>query len=84
MSALRYGFVGLGNLGAALSRCLARGGFDVAVTDLDRARAETPLAAGATWAESPEAAAEGRDATPSSPACPRRRRPRRCSIGFCR
>ena len=62
MSALRYGFVGLGNLGAALSRCLARGGFDVAVTDLDRARAETPLAAGATWAESPEAAAEGRDA----------------------
>ena len=61
-AALRYGFVGLGNLGAALARCLARGGFEVAVTDLDPKRAETPLAAGAAWADDPEAVASGRDA----------------------
>jgi len=49
---LRYGFVGLGNLGRHLAANLARGGFDVSVFDLDRGAAQIVLAAGATWAAS--------------------------------
>ncbi len=49
---MRYGFVGLGNLGKHLASNLARAGFDVTVHDLDRKAAETVLAAGARWADS--------------------------------
>jgi 3-hydroxyisobutyrate dehydrogenase len=49
---LRYGFVGLGNLGRHLAANLARGGFDVAVHDLNRGAADPVLAAGARWADS--------------------------------
>jgi 3-hydroxyisobutyrate dehydrogenase len=49
---LRYGFVGLGNLGKHLAVNLARGGFDVAVYDLHRSAADPVLAAGAHWADS--------------------------------
>jgi 3-hydroxyisobutyrate dehydrogenase len=49
---LRYGFVGLGNLGKHLAVNLARGGFDVGVHDLQRSAAEGALAAGARWADS--------------------------------
>jgi 3-hydroxyisobutyrate dehydrogenase len=49
---LRYGFVGLGNLGKHLAINLARGGFDVAVYDLNRPAAEEVLSAGAVWAGS--------------------------------
>ena len=49
---LRYGFVGLGNLGKHLAVNLARGGFDVAVYDLHRNAADPVLAAGAHWADS--------------------------------
>jgi 3-hydroxyisobutyrate dehydrogenase len=55
---LRYGFIGLGNLGKHLAVNLARGGFDVGVHDLNRAAADPPIAAGAHWAqEVPELAA---------------------------
>jgi 3-hydroxyisobutyrate dehydrogenase-like beta-hydroxyacid dehydrogenase len=49
---VRYGFIGLGNLGKHLAANLVRGGFEVAVHDLDRAAAAVVLAAGATWAAS--------------------------------
>ena len=49
---MRYGFVGLGNLGKHLAVNLARGGFDVGVHDLQRSAADAVLAAGARWADS--------------------------------
>jgi 3-hydroxyisobutyrate dehydrogenase-like beta-hydroxyacid dehydrogenase len=51
-TALRYGFVGLGNLGKHLAANLARGGFNVTVFDLDQGAADVAIAAGANWAES--------------------------------
>ncbi len=58
---MRYGFVGLGHLGKHLAVNLARGGFEVSVHDLDRSTADTPLAAGAAWANSIAALAESCD-----------------------
>jgi 3-hydroxyisobutyrate dehydrogenase len=49
---LRYGFIGLGNLGKHLAINLARGGFDVGVYDLQRSAADAVLAAGAHWMDS--------------------------------
>jgi 3-hydroxyisobutyrate dehydrogenase-like beta-hydroxyacid dehydrogenase len=49
---LRYGFIGLGNLGKHLAANLARGGFDVGVYDLQRSGAEAALRAGARWVDS--------------------------------
>jgi 3-hydroxyisobutyrate dehydrogenase len=61
-AALRYGFIGLGNLGRHLAANLARGGFDVGIYDLDRRSADVPLAAGAIWTESVAELAAGCDA----------------------
>lgn len=58
---MRYGFIGLGNLGKHLAANLARGGFDVTVFDLDRSAAGMVLAAGAHWAESIPELARGCD-----------------------
>lgn len=56
---MRYGYIGLGNLGGALAMSLLRDGFAVTVHDLDKGLAERHLAMGARWAESPaELAAE--------------------------
>ena len=52
------GFIGLGNAGGKLAGSLLRNGYDLTVRDLDRAAAESFLAAGAHWAESPRAMAE--------------------------
>ena len=49
---MRYGFVGLGNLGKHLAANLARGGFDVGVHDLHKDAADAVLAAGAHWVDS--------------------------------
>ena len=49
---LRYGFIGLGNLGQHLATNLVRGGFEVAVFDLNRASADAAIAAGAVWSGS--------------------------------
>lgn len=59
---MRYGFVGLGNLGQHLAASLVRAGFDVTVHDLNREAARPLLAAGAKWAASPCVAAEAADA----------------------
>jgi 3-hydroxyisobutyrate dehydrogenase len=59
---VRYGFVGLGNLGRHLATNLARGGFAVAVFDLDRAAADAVLRASATWSASVPALASACDA----------------------
>ncbi|MFI5018058.1 MAG: NAD(P)-binding domain-containing protein, partial [Dongiales bacterium] len=61
-AAIRYGFIGLGHLGGLLARSLIRGGFAVAVHDLDREAADPLLALGASWAESPAEAAAVSDA----------------------
>jgi 3-hydroxyisobutyrate dehydrogenase len=57
---MRYGFVGLGNLGGALATCLVRGGFDVAVHDRDPAAVARVVALGAVRAEGVAEAARGR------------------------
>ena len=59
---MRYGFIGLGHLGAHLAMSLVRGGFALTVNDLDRRLAGPLLATGAAWADSPRAVAEGTDA----------------------
>ena len=59
---MRYGFIGLGNLGKHLAANLARGGFEVAVFDLDRAAADAAIAAGAGWTGSIPQLAESSDA----------------------
>lgn len=59
---MHYAFVGLGNLGRHLAGSLLRAGFAVTVSDLERGRAEPLLAAGARWADDPEAAAAEADA----------------------
>src|SRR5271165_3491444 len=58
---LRYGFIGLGNLGRHLAANLARRGFDLSVFDLDRKAAELALAAGARWTPSVAELATGCD-----------------------
>jgi len=52
--AMRYGYIGLGNLGGHLAASLLREGFAVTVHDKDRTLADRHLAAGADWADSPE------------------------------
>jgi len=59
---LRYGFIGLGNLGRHLATNLVRGGFDVGVYDLNRSAAAAVLVAGAQWADSIPALAATCDA----------------------
>jgi 3-hydroxyisobutyrate dehydrogenase len=58
----RYGFIGLGNLGAALAGSLRRAGFALSVHDIDPSAAKALLTEGATWSESPRALAESVDA----------------------
>ena len=59
---MRYGVVGLGNLGAHLAASLLRAGFTVAVTDLDRGTARELESAGAVWAEDARGVAAVSDA----------------------
>jgi 3-hydroxyisobutyrate dehydrogenase len=49
---MKYGFIGLGNLGRHLAANLARQGFDLTVHDLDRSAAASAEALGARWAAS--------------------------------
>ncbi len=55
---MRYGYIGLGNLGGHLAMSLIRAGFDVTVHDMDRKLAGRHIKAGGNWAESPKALAE--------------------------
>ena len=51
---MHYGYIGLGNLGAACAGCLLRAGFQVTVYDLNPALAAPLVAAGAVLATSAE------------------------------
>ncbi|WP_193176901.1 NAD(P)-dependent oxidoreductase [Oricola nitratireducens] len=59
---MHYGFIGLGNLGGHLAASLLRAGFAVSVHDRNRQVADRLVEAGARWADTPEALAEGCDA----------------------
>ena len=59
---MKYGFIGLGHLGANLAGSLLREGFDVTITDITRANAEGLLAKGAHWAQDAQGVAERVDA----------------------
>ena len=59
---MRYGFIGLGHLGAPLAGSLLRAGFALTVHDRNEKAASTLLTNGAHWADSPKAVAEGSDA----------------------
>ncbi len=49
---MRYGFIGLGELGGRLATSLLRGGFELIVHHADRGRADKHIAMGARWADS--------------------------------
>ena len=53
----RVGFIGLGNLGVHLATSLLRAGHNITVHDLNKALADSLLAGGATWADSPASTA---------------------------
>ena len=59
---MRYGFIGLGELGGALASSLLKRGFALRVHDIDASRVQRLVAAGATAAASPRALAEQSDA----------------------
>jgi 3-hydroxyisobutyrate dehydrogenase len=58
---MHYGYIGLGNLGAACAGCLVKAGFKVTVYDLNPALAAPLIAAGATLATAAEAVAASAD-----------------------
>jgi 3-hydroxyisobutyrate dehydrogenase len=58
---MKYGYIGLGNLGANCAACLVRDGFDVTVFDVNPDNAKALLAAGATWANSAAEVAQNVD-----------------------
>jgi 3-hydroxyisobutyrate dehydrogenase len=62
MKKIRYGYIGLGHLGAQLAGSLLREGFAVTVHDVNRNNATSLLARGARWADSPKAVAAESDA----------------------
>ncbi len=51
---MKYGYIGLGNLGGHIAMSLIRAGFDVTVNDIDKSLGERHLKAGAKWAASPQ------------------------------
>lgn len=59
---MKYGYIGLGNLGGHLAASLVQAGFDLTVYDKNAALAERHLALGAKWAESPTQLAQQVDA----------------------
>ena len=55
---MRYGYIGLGNLGGHLAASLLRNGYNVNVHDVDRRLADRHIKAGGKWADSPRVLAE--------------------------
>ncbi len=55
---MKYGYIGLGNLGGHLAASLLRNGFDLTVNDIDRSFADRHVKTGAKWADTPQALAE--------------------------
>lgn len=58
---MRIGFIGTGNIGAPMARHLLEAGHELTVHDLIKANARELLEAGAAWADTPAAAAKGRE-----------------------
>ena len=58
---MNVGFIGLGHMGAPMSANILAAGHDLVVHDVRTEAATRLLAAGATWASSPRAAAAGRE-----------------------
>ena len=56
---MRIGFIGLGNMGGPMALNLIKAGHALVVHDVRREAAKPHLAEGATWADSPRAAATG-------------------------
>ena len=54
---MRYGYIGLGNLGGHLAASLLREGFDVTVNDIDKQLGARHIKAGGKWADTPQALA---------------------------
>lgn len=52
------GFIGLGNMGSGMTKNLQKNGFKLVVNDVRKEAAETLLANGALWANSPKEVAE--------------------------
>ena len=57
----RQAFIGVGTMGSLMAGCLLDAGVELTVYDIRRAAAEPLLQRGARWADSPEAAAAGRE-----------------------
>jgi 3-hydroxyisobutyrate dehydrogenase len=55
---MRYGYIGLGNLGGHLAASLIRNGFEVVVNDIDKSLAERLVEAGVKWANTPKELAQ--------------------------
>ncbi len=55
---MKYGYIGLGNLGGHLAASLLRNGFDVTVNDIDKNLCARHLKSGGKWADTPKALAE--------------------------
>ncbi len=63
---MKIGFIGTGNIGNPMANQLLKAGFDLTVHDIRPEAAESLVADGAKWADSPRAAAEGADAVVTS------------------
>ncbi len=50
---MKYGYIGLGNLGGHIAASLQRAGFQIVVNDIDKSLAERHIKAGAIWAATP-------------------------------
>lgn len=57
----KIGWIGLGNMGNPMSQNLVKAGHEVTVWNRTKAKADEVLAAGAVWADSPQAAAKNAD-----------------------
>jgi len=55
------GFIGLGNMGSGMTKNLQKNGFQLVVHDVRKEAAESLIAGGARWAQSPAAVAESSD-----------------------
>ena len=55
---MKYGYVGLGNLGGHIAASLIRHGYDVTVYDLDKSLAERHVNVGGKWAATPKELAQ--------------------------
>jgi 3-hydroxyisobutyrate dehydrogenase-like beta-hydroxyacid dehydrogenase len=68
---MRVGFIGLGTMGASMALNARAGGHELVVYDLRKEAAAPHLAAGGTWADSPEAVARTADVVLTSLPGPR-------------